>query len=111
MSYYHVAPRTARTAIEQLGLLVASPTPRWAKYAAGVQPPGVYFWDTAARAMEWAKDFARLVRDPTLGACDIWRVALDEADLIQVDPILGDQGARFVAYSVEPARLSLAIQR
>lgn len=106
-SAFHVAPTGARPAIAKLGLVANAPRPRWARYGLVEQPGGVYFWDSLTRAMRWASDFHRLVRNE-LGVCDVWHVDLQGLE-VQVDPVLGDQGAVYVACDVGPERLSLRL--
>lgn len=103
---FHVAPTAARPAITQNGLFPSAPRPRWEQYELCEQPAGVYVWDTFQRALAWAQDFARLVRCPQLGECDVWRIDVEDLDL-RVDPVLGDQGARYFGDHVPAHRLNL----
>lgn len=105
-SAFHVSPTAARPAIVQRGLFPGAPRPRWAKYQLLEQPFGVYVWDSFQRALEWAQDFAHLVRCGQLGACDIWRVDVERLTLHQ-DPVLGEQGAYFFRDHLPAHRLHL----
>jgi hypothetical protein len=100
---FHVAPRASRKTIRKIGLVASEPNGRWVRYGAAEQPEGVYVWLSQHRARRWARDLARLVDDPVLGANDVWAVDVTGLDL-KVDPVLGDQGARYLSY-VGPARL------
>jgi hypothetical protein len=107
-SAFHVAPTGARAHILEHGLVASGPRPRWQKYDVVEQPAGVYFWDSVERALRWASDFFRLVAGAEYGLSDIWRVDLDDLEVL-VDPVLGDQGARYVADSIDASRVSLLL--
>lgn len=109
MRGYHVAPTSARAAIRETGLLAAKPNPRWEKYGVGDQPEGVYVWTSEQRALRWADDFARMLAGSMQGMNDVWAVSLDglEVQPDPVDPVLAEQGARYITGDVPTDRLSL----